>query len=242
MWLRRKFSSLMSTQVNYWQEGVPSLHRWNSPNTTEFWSGMDTEENFKNNPHPGYSKTSITYTYNKFGFRTHEFEFDNTEKNILCLGCSHTEGIGVQTPWPVVLQEKLFDYKVYNLGHGGGSFDTIARLITNYVPLLKPKKVFILWPSHNRYEVYGNHFITHVGSWKLWGKEKELLSLLVDEHTLNWAEKNKIYVKLFSKIYNFEMYEQLAEPHIKDPVDRARDNAHFGPITHSNVAKQFLKI
>lgn len=229
----------MSTHVNYWQEGVPSFHVWNPPNTTEFWSGMDTEENFKNNPMPDHTKTSITYTYNKFGFRTHEFDFDNTEKNILCFGCSHTEGIGVQNPWPALLQEKLPDYKVYNLGHGGGSSDTVARLITNYVPMLKPKKVFILWPPQHRYETYDDFILNFVGSWTV---KKELLFLLTDENTFNWAEKNKIYVKLFSKIYNFEIYEQLSDPYINKPIDRARDNAHFGPVTHSNVAKQFLKI
>ena len=131
----------MNDIKNYWQEGVPQYHTWNPPSTTEFWSGFDTEENFKKNPNPSYAKTRITYTYNKFGFRTKEFDFTNTENNILCFGCSHTEGIGVQTPWPVLMQEQLLDYNVYNLGHGSGSFDTIARLITSYVPLFKPKKI-----------------------------------------------------------------------------------------------------
>jgi hypothetical protein len=44
---------------------------------------------------------------------------------------------------------------------------------------------------------------------------------------------------MFAKIYNFEIYEQLTEPH--RPLDLARDHAHYGPITHINIANNFLK-
>lgn len=225
--------------TNHWQEGVPLCHSWNPASTTEYWSGLDTEENFEKNPHPDYTKTSITYTYNQFGFRTKEFDFTDTENNILCLGCSQTEGIGVQTPWPDIIQENLPTYKVYNLGHGSGSPDTVSRLITNYAPLLKPKKVFILWPNSYRFENYDELGIEYMGSWST----KEYINLLTDQNALNWFERNKIYVKMFAKIYNFQLYEDTTDNwrFKTNLLDLARDNQHMGLNTQKAVAETFLK-
>jgi hypothetical protein len=229
----------MTTVKIYWQEGYPTRHSWNIPNTLQYWAGMDSEEHYRKNPHPDFTETSITYSYNSFGFRTHEFNFENTENNILCFGCSHTEGIAVQDPWPVLLQQKLPQYTIYNLGHGSGSSDTVARLITNYVPLLKPKKVFILWPSMTRYELYDNKVVHHIGPWH---EHKEAINLLTDENIHNWTAKNKIYVQMYSRIYNFELYEDQEINWLGYPklLDKGRDHAHPGPKTHEAIAQFYF--
>jgi hypothetical protein len=227
----------MKSIQNHWQEGYLARHGWNPLNATEYWSGMDSEENYKKNPHPDYTETSITYTYNSQGFRTHQVDLANTDNTILCFGCSHTEGVAVQTPWPEIIQQRLPTYKVYNYGHGGGSSDTVARLITNYVPLLRPKIVLILWPDMYRYELYDQYGIDSISSWS---NDKSALRLLTDHNVTNWTAKNKIYVNNFSKIYNFNLYQDLTNNWIDEPMDVGRDFAHPGPKTHIAIAEKFL--
>lgn len=230
----------MNGSINHWQEGIPSHHSWNPSGAISYWCKPDTEENFKKNPNSDYINKTIIYTFNNFGFRTRQFDFQKSDKkNILCFGCSHTEGTGVQTPWPEIIQEQLPEYTVYNLGHTAGSSDTVARLITNWVPILKPEKVIILWPAVLRYELYDKMKVKHIGAWT---EEKELIALMTNDNVSNWFEKNKIYVKMFSQKYNFQIFEDFSENWIYPPhlLDRARDNTHFGLKTHNAVANNFL--
>lgn len=229
---------MTSDVFNHWQLGFAAYHSCNPTNTSVSWYGTDSLENFKNNPHPDYTETSITYKFNSKGFRAQEFDFSNIENNILCFGCSHTAGTAVQEPWPCILQQELPEYKVYNLGHGAGSSDTVCRLMTNYVPLLKPKKVFILWPSLTRFELYNTSGVMHIGPW-----HKHISAKSTTEETrLNWSKKNKIYAGMLSKIYNFELFEDQESKWTKKPglLDWGRDHAHPGSKTHVAIAKNFM--
>ena len=257
MWMRRKLSHLIEmlfknikfkikNPMNYWKEGQLANHSWNPPGMTEYWSGLDTPENFSKAPHPEYTATSITYTYNSNGFRTHEFDLNDLNNNILCFGCSVTEGIAVQRPWPEVLADFFPNHKTYNLGHGAASGDTVSRLVTSFVPLLKPKKVFVLWPSIYRFELYDSG-VRYVGSWD---EDKHLVNLLTDNNTVNWIARNKLYVRMVSKVYNFKLYEIDMEDIFLDfkkgeyyPFqDYGRDNAHPGTKSQIHIANRFYKL
>lgn len=92
-----------------------------------------------------------TYTYNEIGYRG-----DSIHKQIdlLTVGCSHTEGIGVNDneTWPYYLSNQL-GYTHINLGYTGRSNDYISRVTSLYVRQFKPKQVAIMYtyPSRREY-------------------------------------------------------------------------------------------
>jgi hypothetical protein len=101
----------------------------------------------------GWSRDSITYTFNKDGFRSEEFTYEPSD-SVLFLGCSLTVGIGMRL-------EDTWAYKVattlglrrYNLGVGGGGSDMCFRLAYHWIPRLRPKYVVMLTPSAERMEI-----------------------------------------------------------------------------------------
>jgi hypothetical protein len=230
--------------INHWQQHIIPLSPRNIKNQTLYWSGTDSLENFKKNPTPGYTETSITYSYNSYGYR--EEEYDLTSKsNILCLGCSHTEGIGLRLEdcWPSHLKKQFSNFKVYNFGVSSGSCDTVARILANISGVFTPQIVFVLWPSIARYELYNNTVPESYGPWKT---NTGLYELMTDENTYNNFCKNKLIVELLQYKYNFKLvsirvddfdieFSQLA---IGSP---ARD-IHFGPRQHQEIARRFMEL
>jgi hypothetical protein len=231
---------------NFWQQGVIYKANHGLYNTTVHWSGTDTRENYLKNPKLGYTETSISYDYNEYGFRCDQFDLTDQRPRILCMGCSHTEGTGlpVSQIWPTLLQEKFSDYKLYNLGVGGASCDTVARVLTNVCSVLTPAKVFILWPEIDRFEIFENpQSVIFKGTWNV--KSNELF-LLDELHSFNRFERNKLIVELLRENFKFDLYT-VAVNELSDQfynlskIDQARDN-HYGPTQHKHIAKLFMDL
>ena len=95
----------------------------------------------------------VQYAYNSLGYRTKEFDEFKSGEFIMCIGCSYTEGTGLNNSevWHHLLGEH-FNLPVMNLGLGGGSSDTIALNSVQYVKnkLPKPKLVIFQWPGAYR--------------------------------------------------------------------------------------------
>jgi hypothetical protein len=123
------------------------------------FSGNDDEElyqtNLKTKPIDWYYRNKhISYIRNKNGHRCKDIEDIDLNNYILFIGCSHTEGIGLelQTTYPYLVSEELkCDY--YNLGLGGTGIDVLAyNLITWFsVVKQKPKLVILQWSNHVRF-------------------------------------------------------------------------------------------
>ena len=128
------------------------------------WMPTDSEESFDRNmknkkwkkilTNKGYTKTSISYDYNKYGFRCPEF--NDVGNNIISIGCSFTEGIGLRNDevWGSVLAKEL-NVPHYNLGVGGGSPFYCLNMLETWIPLLRPKYVFCLMPHPYRQGAIG---------------------------------------------------------------------------------------
>lgn len=232
--------------INHWAEGI--IPKTKNPPGDSYWSGSDSEELFKNTMPPGWSETSIIYRYNSYGYRTTEFDFASPLPNILCLGCSFTEGIGnrEEDSWVSIIKNSFPQYNVYNLGAGGGSNDTIARILTNVVSLFRPDHVFILWTIANRFESYHipgprSAAIKLHGPWdKI---STDTLFLYDNPQSYNNFAKNKLLVNQLSKNYNFKLHELEANTFITSfiPTDSARDS-HPGPSWQKQVATEFLRV
>lgn len=235
-------------KVNHWAEGI--IPTTKNPIGDSYWNGSDSEEQFRKNLPPGWNETSIIYRCNSYGYRTAEFDFSSTLPNILCLGCSFTEGIGNKEEdiWPTKLKELLPQYNVYNLGVGGASNDTITRILTNIRPIFNPVHVFILWTHINRFESYRipSAFHPPIQMHGLWDQNitPDNLFLYDTPQSYNNFNKNKLLAHQLSKNYNFSLHElevDVLQSNATRPTDYGRD-MHPGPLWHKHVANEFMRV
>jgi hypothetical protein len=92
-----------------------------------------------------------TYTYNELGYRG-----DSSTKNIdiMSIGCSHTEGIGVNDneTWPSFVAKTL-NMTHINMGFTGRYNDYISRIVSDNIQKFKPKILLVMYtyPSRREY-------------------------------------------------------------------------------------------
>ena len=233
--------------TNFWAEGfIPQQDR--PIGQTVYWMGSDRLDSFIKDPAPGYTETSITYTYNSLGYREQEFNLTNQIPKILCLGCSHTEGVGlkIEDVWISHIKQNFPNHEVYNLGLGGGSADTVARILTNTVSVFNPQIVFIFWPSISRYETWQYPGTLHANG--VWNMTEHNMYMLDELQSYNNFKKNQLIVKFLQEKYKFKLCE-LENDNLgtnkefmtsKSQFDRARDQ-HYGPSQHRYLARLFLE-
>jgi len=229
--------------MNFWQQKILPAS-WRPKNTTHLWMCDDNEKNFAANPRVKWQGVDIQYKYNSDGFRTHEFsDFLNKQVNI-ALGCSHTEGLGlpIEHVWPSLIEKKL-NTPLLNLGLGGGSSDTVARILTNISGLFQIQKVFILWPEKHRFECYDeeNNKVYAVGPWS---NKEDYFWNMSKANSLQRLARNQTIVNLLSKQYKFETVELLFEDVLKIITndDPARDSKHYGMTPNIQISEWFISL
>jgi hypothetical protein len=203
----------------------------------------------------GTDKTGIcTYTYNEAGFRADSFTKNGFK--IMSIGCSLTEGVGVNDneTWPHHFAKHIPNSVNFNLGVGGRSNDFIVRCLMSYYDLLKPDLVLIMYTSPIRREIYTNDggiepFIPSV-SWG-WletteeGREVQNHLVSLQNQTadfINWY-KNHLLIKYFLEtkkcnwLWNahwgiptdyieFNRFDGEYQRHL----DKGTDGSHPGPL------------
>lgn len=236
---------------NYWQLGS-TLDLGTYPRNQEMAfspTDVDTEENYDKNPSPHWTKYSVKYKFNSQGFRSREFEINTGNPVLLTFGCSHTVGVGipVEDNWPEQLGTKYFpNHLVYNAGLGGANSDTVARLATSIIPIIKPDLVAILWPNMYRFETYHNDADkTGTRFNGPWSDDKDLKTYFEDNNCYNNQTKNKLIIELLQKIYNFKLLsldvEQAFTDHDPGGYLKARDNMHLCGWWHRDVMEDFYQ-
>lgn len=128
---------------------------------TVSWIPSDSEERYKQNllrrpdllKKYGWDEHSVSYTFNKEGFRADEFT-GGVGDSVVFLGCSLTVGVGMplEDTWAYKVAS-ILGLRRYNLGIGAGSNDTCFRMAYYWIPRLRPKYVVMLSPSENRIEL-----------------------------------------------------------------------------------------
>ena len=238
---------------NWWQMATLPESKLSRPRNAEvYWSDTDSEENFKKNPKPGYTETSITYKYNAPGFRTKEFEVPTNKTNVLFLGCSHTEGIGlrIEDTWVHKVSEQLDQerFNCYNLGVAGGSCDTVVKNLVNCTNHLIPGVVFILWPPVERFDFYAQDGAeVFWDTMSAWNANKETMFLFEEAQSYNNLMRNKVIVDLLKEIHGFTFIELYADDlhaefdKLPKTKDTARDN-HWSPSFHTYVSNKFYSL
>jgi hypothetical protein len=188
-------------------------------NPLEYWNPENFEISsfkFKLNERKGKSYTTsgsdnsglCTYTYNELGFRGESISKEGFR--IMSLGCSNTEGVGVNDDqtWPYQFSKLIPNGVDFNFGTGGRSNDFISRCLISYYDIIKPDLVLVMYTSPTRREIYTKDggiepFVPSV-SWGFMeetqnGREiqEHLTHLQNDtEDHINWY-KNHMLIKLF---------------------------------------------
>jgi hypothetical protein len=232
---------------------IPTHFNQQFASTTQFWNGTDSETNFKTNCAIEYNykkleklgwlnTDALTYKFNSEGFR--DDEFDQRPAG-LALGCSHTQGTGLQAEqtWPKQLQN-LLGQQVWNLGVGGAALDTCYRLLEYWIKQLNIKFVVCAVPGIARYEVFGlsgwssilptmqaHDDVPGLADW-----QKNYL--IYDQNSELNRQKNLQAMKHICDQQNIAFYHDLLEDFVYDHA--ARDLMHCGPRNHQRLAKKFF--
>jgi hypothetical protein len=231
--------------INHWEHGKPTHSKRYFFNHPNFWlpDDGDSEELFDQNHPPGWGKNDIRYTINSWGFRSPEFDLTGQTKCVMTFGCSFTLGVGVDDNqnWPMQMRKFLPDYTIYNLGISGCGADTVARYAINWIPILKPEIVMILWPDVYRFETYDRDPPYTNGPWEK--GNVAFNEFYKDENAYNNSMKNKVTLDLLQKIHGFKYlskdFYKINEMFQGD--NAARDMHHPGPNWYGNLADYFNK-
>jgi hypothetical protein len=201
-----------------------------------------------------------TYTYNELGFRSDSIKKEGFK--VMSLGCSNTEGVGVNytDTWPYQFTSLIPNGVNFNFGTGGRSNDFIVRCLLTHYDVIKPDLVLIMYPSPLRREIYtkdgGIESFMPTTSWGYLKetddgiKTQEYLTYLQNnnEDFMNWY-KNHLLIKYFleSKKCNWiwngrELTSfECNEPNRFDGnygkyLDLGVDNLHPGPKHNKTYA------
>ena len=184
------------------------------------WCNTDQPKN----AHPNW-ETQIEYKFNKYGFRDEEFVED--ENSIVCIGGSQSFGVGValEDTWSVVLGN-LLGRKTYNLSIPAGSMDAIYRVLSQWLPVIKPFAVCVVEPPSARRELFTLSAHHNIGVWA--DEQYHMLIESEDEVDLN-ISRNKDAIK---HLHNNVFFQTEV---VVDAL--ARDQRHMGTKCHTWYAE-----
>lgn len=242
----------------------------------KYWASDDFEistykyglENRKNKTHKtsGNDDTRLcTYTYNELGFRGDSIKKDGFK--IMSIGCSITEGVGVNYhgTWPYQFSKYIPNSVNLNFGTGGRSNDFISRCLLTYYDVIKPDLVLIMYTSPRRREIYtkdgGVEPFMPTGAWGYLDETEEgrniqnnLIDLQNDnEDFINWY-KNHLLIKHFLELkkcnwvwngsfqipIEYQEYNRFDGNYDKI-LDIGSDGVHPGPMHNTLYSYKLVK-
>lgn len=231
----------------------------------EKFTGSDTEilyhKNLESSPIDWYYRdTEISYERNSKGHRCREINDINLNDYILTIGCSHTEGIGleIEKTYPYVLS-KILKCDYYNLGIGGTGSDVLIHNLSTWLnTYTKPKLLIVQWPHTNRFSKidYDNIHepdiikIQSIGPWK---NERENGEFLLAGDKINFFKTVEYLAKIKIDSYNlptihvgYKSFNSFSDEFNEkslielEEIDKARDGIHNGMQSNENLANKIV--
>jgi hypothetical protein len=217
------------------------------------WAGTDSKEayqkNIKNPRLKSYVKQwdgKLTYKCNEYGFRSNELRED--QNSIVALGCSHTFGIGLSENETYIAQlAKMLNLNYYNLGVPAGASDTVFRVASYWIPIIKPRFIVMVAPEETRFEMRKNK-----NDFNVFGPNFEVTKaihrdiletfIMNDENPRINQQKNLLAIENISNRYGAKFYWYDSSIMYKNgEKDLARDLQHSGPKRNNGVAQFFYR-
>lgn len=231
-------------------------HYWSTyKNTTRFWLGTDSQEQFEKNLQNslyraqlqkyGFDQpTAISYEFNSHGFRCKEFDHS---PGFIALGCSQTAGVGMPAnqTWPRLVSHKL-GLMCWNLAVGGASMDTCMRLLYHYIDLLNPRMVLLLRPSMVRLEIFDHDTVKNLLPAKIELPAFQKIWYSNDTNSQMNCIKNTLAIERLCAQRQIPLVIKDAETDLllydrrPSAFPGARDLQHAGPEEHRHCAELFI--
>jgi hypothetical protein len=184
------------------------LDRVNSLNTT--WDSDNSE--------------LVKYKFNDYGYRSsYDYKSLMDSNKIICIGCSFTEGIGldIEETWPYLLSQKI-GLPYLNLGIAGGSDGYVMWQIMNVIKYIQTEHIFVLSPPSGRFFELSDTNFESRQSWDAETINSFTLSALCDRYNI-------------SHINTYQYGEEQL-------WSRAKDNQHFGLDYQTKITEEFYKL
>lgn len=177
---------------------------------------------------------SVQYNFNDYGYRA-SFDYEpllDSEK-IVCIGCSFTEGVGLNEneTWPYILSQKI-GLPYLNLGIAGGSQGYVMWQIKNVLDNIQSKNIFVLSPPWGRFFELTDTEFENKQSWDVETETKTYSNLY---------DLNNFILARLCKSYSINHIDCL-EFGGGQNWTKARDNQHFGIDYHQKIVEEFYKI
>ena len=204
-----------------------------------------------------------TYTYNELGFRGDSIKKQGFK--VMSIGCSLTEGVGVNDneTWPAQFCSMIPNGVNLNFGTGGRSNDFISRCLLTYYDLIKPDLVLIMYTYPHRKEIYTKNgniepfipglkwgFMTTDDGTQTHGLLEELQNTYMDLD--NWY-RNHLLITNFLKTKNVKFLwngsfidsdytdSNRFDGEYKIFLDKGVDGNHPGPKHNNNYASKLYE-
>jgi hypothetical protein len=176
----------------------------------------------------------VKYQFNDYGYRS-QYDYKSlldTDK-IICIGCSFTEGIGldIEETWPYLLSQKI-GLPYFNLGKAGGSDGYVTWQLMNVLKNVQTKNIFVLSPPSGRFFELSDTKFQSIQAWDI---------ETPTETYSNFYELNTFVLSTLCDRYKIPHINslQLGRGHY---WTKAKDNQHFGIDYHIKITEEFYKI
>ena len=193
-------------------------------------------------------KKDITYRFNNQGFRAdHDIDevtgvqYDKAQGPINAfIGCSNTMGIGVnlEETWCYHVNQRVGGVMI-NLGQAGGAAETCYRILRHWLPIIRPKRLYMLSPPAVRREFW----MPETQQPEIAGPRTSMPKILMADHEIHINRLRVLdAIRYHAMINDVEFhYHEFRKIHdeMNDFMDFARDGMHPGPITHQHIATKF---
>jgi len=186
--------------------------------------------------------SSVTYQFNEIGFRTHNVANFNSNA-ILVLGDSFTLGLGVNSNKRYTdLIEQQLSYQVLNFSLNGASNDWIARKLQQLLVLFQPRAIVIHYTfSHRRERPESDWFDNERTECEpLYSSKENFDNWFINFKKICLLANNIKLVHSFIPNWHDQVVDygvlglNVIPPLIQS--DNARDNFHYGPKAHQDLA------
>lgn len=194
-----------------------------------------------------YKDKEITYSLNEYGHRCKSIKEIDLDNYILFLGCSNTEGIGVELEksFPYLVSQSMnCDY--YNLAVEGTGIDVLEHNLVNwfYTVKQKPKYVVLQYPGYTRFVAKFPGYSSFLLS-GTWSEDEYSKRFIASADILGYFQaRSKICSSLINHIVdvpkikiNFGGIKEYEFGLTVSRVDWARDFIHAGIKSNEKIAQ-----
>jgi len=148
---------------------------------------------------------SISYEFNKYGYRSDDFDIKETSNNFLFSGCSYGLGTGLplESTWTRQVNRNFNKEKYFNISVNGGSPRYGINDIYKYIRLFgKPEAIFIFWATIERLPVFHDSHDNNIQTTTDFVDYYKLIKQNVDAYKNDFS----LYYDFMNSMKNLEDY------------------------------------